>query len=132
MARFDRKVERTRKEYQFTQKTEEKKEESLSSIFKENFCLRWMRFNLQSILGYVLDFLIGTLIAIPLLTGWMDATLAFVLGHAIFTGLLLVATTYFIQKEKPKLAPFLVRYLFIALLLGASSYLAIVLTAWLS
>lgn len=132
MSRFDRKVERTKKEYQFTQRKEEKKEESLSTVFKDNFCLRWMRFNLQSIIGYILDFMIVTLIIIPLLIGYMDATLAFVFGHAIFTGLLLVVTTYIIYKQKPKLAEFLVRYLFIALLLGASSYLAIAITSWLS
>lgn len=132
MSKFDRKVERTKKEYQFTARTEEKKEESLSSVFKENFCLRWMRFNIQSIVGYILDFLIVTLLIIPLMIGFMDSTLAFALGHAVFTGLLLVVTTYIVNKEKPKLSEFIVRYLFMALLLGASSYLALAITSWLS
>ena len=132
MSRFDRKVERTKKEYQFTQKVIEKKDESFSVIFKENFSLRWMRFNLQSIVGYVLDFLIVTLIIIPLLITYLGSMMAFVFGHAIFTGLLLVITVYIINKEKPKLSVFLVRYVFIALLLGATSYLAMAITTWLS
>lgn len=132
MSRFDRKVERTKKKYQFTQKEIKEKDKSISTLFKENFNLRWMRFNIQSILGFVLDFLVVTLIIIPVLMAYLDTTMAFVVGHAFFTGLLMVITVYIVNKQKPKLSEFLIRYLFIALLLGASSYLSMAVTSWLS
>lgn len=131
MSRFDRKVERTKREYQFTPKKVEEKKETFSGIFKENFTLKWLRFNLQTIIGCILDFMIVTLIVIPFLMGYLDSIFAFVLGHAIFTSLLIVITVYIVNKEKPKLLGFLVRYVFTALLLGAASYLSIVLTSWL-
>lgn len=128
MAKFDRKVERNKKEYQFTQKTVEGKE---SSVFKDNFTLRWIRLNLQTILIFVLTFIVVTLIIIPMLNQYMDITQAFVVGHAVFTSFFIVVTVYLVNREKPQWPAVLVRYLFLAMLLGISAYLSMVLTAWL-
>ena len=46
MARFDRKVERTKKEYQFTQK--EKVVETNKDIFKKNFNLKMGAFRFKN------------------------------------------------------------------------------------
>ena len=54
MARFDRKVERTKKEYQFTQK--EKVVETNKNLFKKNFNLKWVHLDLKTILVFIIDF----------------------------------------------------------------------------
>ena len=65
MARFDRKVERTKKEYQFTQK--EKVVETNKDLFKKNFNLKWVHLDLKTILVFIIDFLLVTLLIIPIL-----------------------------------------------------------------
>ncbi|MGN1181809.1 MAG: hypothetical protein ACI4SR_02295 [Faecalibacillus sp.] len=129
MSKFDRKVGRTKKEYQFTQKTNIPEKQS---VFKENFNLRWIRFNIPTVIGFILDFVVTTLVVIPLLMSRFNSQLSFVLGHGLITGLLIVLTVCIINKEKPQLSAFLVRYLFIGLLIGTSAYLSLLLTAWLS
>ena len=99
MARFDRKVERTKKSFEFTQK--EKIVETNKDVFKKNFTFKWVQ-------------------------------LAFVLGHGIITSLVIVFTGFLINKEKIKAVPFISRFLFMFILLGASSALSMAITSWLN
>ena len=92
MARFDRKVERTKKSFEFTQKEK----------------------------------------IIPFMMQYLNATLAFVLGHGIITSLVIVFTGFLINKEKIKAVPFISRFLFMFILLGASSALSMAITSWLN
>ena len=54
MARFDRKVERQKKEFDFYHK--EKTKKSKMTEFKENFSFRWIKINLRTVIYIVLDF----------------------------------------------------------------------------
>ena len=119
MARFDRKVERQKKEFDFYHK--EKTKKSKMTEFKENFSFRWIKINLRTVIYIVLAF-------IPLLMKYYDAKTAFILGHGVLTSLLVVLTFYFINKEeKPPLSALFIRYCFMALLLGATSLIAVFL-----
>ena len=93
MARFDRKVERTKKSFDFT---------------------------------------LVTLLIIPFMMQYLNATFAFVLGHGIITSLVIVFTGFLINKEKIKAVPFISRFLFMFILLGASSALSMAITSWLN
>lgn len=130
MARFDRKVERTKKEYQFTQK--EKVVETNKSLFKKNFNLKWVHIDFKTILVFIIDFLLVTLLIIPFLIQYIDATIAFVVGHGVVTSLLIVLTGCLINKEKPKMMALFARFLFMFILLGASSGISMMITSWLN
>ncbi|MDO5813102.1 MAG: hypothetical protein Q4Q31_08420 [Bacillota bacterium] len=130
MARFDRKVERTKKEYQFTQK--EKVIETNKDLFKKNFNLKWVHIDFKTILVFIIDFLLVTLLIIPFLIQYIDATIAFVVGHGVITSLLIVLTGCLINKEKPKMMALFARFLFMFILLGASSGISMMITSWLN
>ena len=123
MARFDRKVERTKKEYQFTQK--EKVVETNKYLFKNNF-------NLKTILVFIIDFLIVTLLIIPILMQYLNEAVAFVVGHGFITSLLIVLTGCLVNREKPKMISLFARFLFMFILLGASSGISMMITSWLN
>lgn len=122
MARFERKVERQKKEFDFSYKEVSKK--TKMSEFKENFSFKWLKINLRTVIYIVLDFLVVSLAFIPLLMKYYDAKTAFILGHGVLTSLLVVLTFYFISEEKPSMSVLFVRYCFMALLLGGSSLVA--------
>ena len=118
MARFDRKVERTKKSFEFTQK--EKIVETNKDVFKKNFTFKWVQLNIKTVCVFLVDFLLVTLLIIPFMMQYLNATLAIV-----FTGFL-------INKEKIKVVPFISRFLFMFILLGASSALSMAITSWLN
>ena len=122
MARFDRQVERQKKEFSFSQKEAPKK--TKMSEFKENFGFKWLTLNVRSVIYMVLDFVAVSVIFIPLLMKYYDAKTSFVLGHGVLTSLLIVLTFYFISEEKPAKSALFVRYCFMALVLGAVSLIA--------
>ena len=122
MARFDRKVERTKKSFEFTQK--EKIVETNKDVFKKNFTFKWVQLNIKTVCVFLVDFLLVTLLIIPFMMQYLNATLAFVLGHGIITSLVIVFTGFLINKEKIKAVPFISRFLFMFILLGASSALS--------
>ena len=126
MARFDRKVERTKKSFEFTQK--EKIVETNQDVFKKNFTFKWVQLNIKTVCVFLVDFLLVTLLIIP----FMMQYLAFVLGHGIITSLVIVFTGFLINKEKIKAVPFISRFLFMFILLGASSALSMAITSWLN
>ena len=117
MARFDRKVERTKKEYQFTQK--EKVVETNKDFFKKNFNLKWVHLDLKTILVFIIDFLLVTLLIIPILMQYLNEAVAFVVGHSFITSLLIVLTGCLVNREKPKMISLFARFLFMFILLGA-------------
>ena len=63
MARFDRKVERTKKSFEFTQK--EKIIETNKDVFKKNFTFKWVQLNIKTVCVFLVDFLLVTLLIIP-------------------------------------------------------------------
>ena len=63
MARFDRKVERTKKSFEFTQK--EKIVETNQDVFKKNFTFKWVQLNIKTVCVFLVDFLLVTLLIIP-------------------------------------------------------------------
>ena len=63
MARFDRKVERTKKSFEFTQK--EKIVETNKDVFKKNFTFKWVQLNIKTVCVFLVDFLLVTLLIIP-------------------------------------------------------------------
>lgn len=130
MARFDRKVERTKKSFEFTQK--EKVVETNRDLFKKNFTFKWVQLNIKTICVFIIDFLLVTLLIIPFMMQFLSATLAFVLGHGIITSFLIVLTGFLVNKEKPQMVSFLARFLFMFILLGASSALSMAITSWLN
>ena len=54
MARFDRKVERTKKSFEFTQK--EKIVETNKDVFKKNFTFKWVQLNIKTVCVFLVDF----------------------------------------------------------------------------
>ena len=100
MARFDRKVERTQKSFEFTQK--EKIVETNKDVFKKNFTFKWVQLNIKTVCVFLVDFLLVTLLIIPFMMQYLNATFAFVLGHGIITILVIVFTGFLINKEKIK------------------------------
>ena len=123
MARFDRKVERTKKEYQFTQK--EKVVETNKDLFKKHL-------DLKTILVFIIDFLLVTLLIIPILMQYLNEAVAFVVGHGFITSLLIVLTGCLVNREKPKMISLFARFLFMFILLGASSGISMMITSWLN
>ena len=75
MARFDRKVERTKKSFEFTQK--EKIVETNKDVFKKNFTFKWVQLNIKTVCVFLVDFLLVTLLIIPFMMQYLNATLAF-------------------------------------------------------
>lgn len=130
MARFDRKVERTKKEYQFTQK--EKVVETNKDFFKKNFNLKWVHLDLKTILVFIIDFLLVTLLIIPILMQYLNEAVAFVVGHGFITSLLIVLTGCLVNREKPKMISLFARFLFMFILLGASSGISMMIASWLN
>ena len=68
MARFDRKVERTKKSFEFTQK--EKIVETNKDVFKKNFTFKWVQLNIKTVCVFLVDFLLVTLLIIPFMMHW--------------------------------------------------------------
>ena len=87
---------------------------------------------LKQYVFFLVDFLLVTLLIIPFMMQYLNATLAFVLGHGIITSLVIVFTGFLINKEKIKAVPFISRFLFMFILLGASSALSMAITSWLN
>lgn len=73
-----------------------------------------------------------TLLVIPFMMQFLNATLAFILGHGVITSLVIVFTGFLINKEKIQVVPFISRFLFMFILLGASSALSMAVTSWLN
>ena len=121
MARFDRKVERTKKSFEFTQK--EKIVETNKDVFKKNFTFKWVQLNIKTVCVFLVDFLLVTLLIIPFMMQYLNATI---------TSLVIVFTGFLINKEKIKAVPFISRFLFMFILLGASSALSMAITSWLN
>ena len=130
MARFDRKVERTKKNFEFTQK--EKIVETNKDIFKKNFTIKWVQLNIKTVCVFLVGFMFVTLLVIPFMMQFLNATLAFILGHGVITSLVIVFTGILINKEKIQVVPFISRFLFMFILLGASSALSMAVTSWLN
>ena len=98
MARFDRKVERQKKEFDFYHK--EKTKKSKMTEFKENFSFRWIKINLRTVIYIVLDFLAVSLAFIPLLMKYYDAKTAFILGHGAFRGNVIDCSIFSLKCKK--------------------------------
>lgn len=122
MSRFERKVERQKKEFKFTKKVEPQK--TKFQLFKENFGFRWMKINIKSTIILMLDFILVSIIFIPLLMNIVGARMAFVLGHGIITSFLVVITFKLINKEKTVFWQLLGRYCFMVILLSITSFIA--------
>lgn len=122
MARFDRKVERQKNEFSFSHKEAPKK--TKMSEFRENFGLKWLKINVRTMIYLILDFVVVSIVFIPLLMRYYNEKTAFILGHGVLTSLLIVLTFYFINEEKPPKSALFVRYCFMALVLGAVSLVA--------
>ena len=120
MSRFERKVERQKKEFEFTKKVEPQK--TKLQLFKENFGFRWM--NIKSTIVLMLDFILVSIIFIPLLMNVVGARMAFVLGHGLITSFLVVITFKLINKEKTVFWQLLGRYCFLVILLSITSFIA--------
>ena len=98
---------------------------------KRILLLNGAQLNIKTVCVFV-DFLLVTLLIIPFMMQYLNATLAFVLGHGIITSLVIVFTGFLINKEKIKAVPFISRFLFMFILLGASSALSMAITSWLN
>lgn len=125
MARFDRKVERNKSGYQFTAKKVETVHRF--AIFKANFGIAWMP-KKWSTLGIVFaNFLLSTIIFIPLLMRYYNRNIALILGHGVITSLLILLSFYLIadKNQKPNLIELCIRYCFLAIILGAFAVLAV-------
>ena len=125
MSRFERKVERQKKEFEFTKKVEPQK--TKLQLFKENFGFRWMKINIKSTIVLMLDFILVSIIFIPLLMNVVGARMAFVLGHGLITSFLVVITFKLINKEKTVFWQLLGRYCFLVILLSITSFIAVLL-----
>ena len=90
--------------------------------FKENFNFRWIPTDWKSILLLVFDFLIPSLIVIPLLMQFLDQFMAFIIGHGAITSLLIVVSFYLYNKKKPSIWGLLGRYCFSCLMISAVSF----------
>ena len=120
MAKFERKVERQKSEFTFSKKPPAKV--SKFKEFKENFNFRWIPTDWKSILLLVFDFLIPSLIVIPLLMQFVDQFMAFIIGHGAITSLLIVVSFYLYNKKKPSIWGLLGRYCFSCLMISAVSF----------
>ena len=120
MAKFERKVERQKSEFTFSKKPPVKV--SKFKELKENFNFRWIPTDWKSILLLVFDFLIPSLIVIPLLMQFVDQFMAFIIGHGAITSLLIVVSFYLYNKKKPSIWGLLGRYCFSCLMISAVSF----------
>ena len=120
MAKFERKVERQKSEFTFSKKPPVKV--SKFKEVKENFNFRWIPTDWKSILLLVFDFLIPSLIVIPLLMQFVDQFMAFIIGHGAITSLLIVVSFYLYNKKKPSIWGLLGRYCFSCLMISAVSF----------
>ena len=53
-------------------------------------------------------------------------------GHGFITSLLIVLTGCLVNREKPKMISLFARFLFMFILLGASSGISMMITSWLN
>ena len=121
MAKFNRKVERQKKEYTFT-----KKEEIKSSVFKENFGFSWMPRKWSSLAIIALVFVLVTFTVIPLLLQNYSETIAMLVGHGIVTPILMSITFILSSKDKkPSFVATCIRTLFLAMVLTIFAVLSL-------
>ena len=116
------KLKDKKKEFEFTKKVEPQK--TKLQLFKENFGFRWMKINIKSTIVLMLDFILVSIIFIPLLMNVVGARMAFVLGHGLITSFLVVITFKLINKEKTVFWQLLGRYCFLVILLSITSFIA--------
>lgn len=122
MSRFDRKVEREKSEFVFSKKIVPEK--TKREIFKENFSFKWLKIDIKTIIYIIIDFVFVSIVCIPFLMQILNAKIAFIIGHGFITSLLVVLTFYLINREKPSFFELIIRYLFMAILLMITSFIA--------
>lgn len=122
MSRFDRKVEREKSEFVFSKKIVPDK--TKREIFKENFSFKWLKIDIKTIIYIIIDFVFVSIVCIPFLMQILNAKIAFIIGHGFITSLLVVLTFYLINREKPSFFELIIRYLFMAILLMITSFIA--------
>lgn len=89
-------------------------------------------FRFKNNLVFIIDFLLVTLLIIPILMQYLNEAVAFVVGHSFITSLLIVLTGCLVNREKPKMISLFARFLFMFILLGASSGISMMITSWLN
>ena len=120
MARYKRQIERQKNEFQFSKKQSVKK--TKFQEFKENFNFKWIQTDWKSILILVVDFLVPSLLVIPLFMNFFSQQIAFIIGHGLITSLLIVLSFYIFYKDKPSLWGLFARYCFAVLIIGLVSF----------
>ena len=94
--------------------------------------MKQIKISLKTILVFIIDFLLVTLLIIPILMQYLNEAVAFVVGHGFITSLLIVLTGCLVNREKPKMISLFARFLFMFILLGASSGISMMITSWLN
>lgn len=123
MAKFDRQVERQKKNFTFTKKEEEKKQ----SLLKKAITFDWIPRKWTSFLIIILNFIFVTFVGIPLLLTRFDANIAMLLGHGIITSLLIVLSFYHLENRTKKIGftELILRYITMVVIMLAFSTVSI-------
>ncbi len=120
MAKFERKVERQKSEFTFSKKPPVK---VFKFDLKRTLTLDGFRQTGNQFYCLFFDFLIPSLIVIPLLMQFVDQFMAFlIIGHGAITSLLIVVSFYLYNKKKPSIWGLLGRYCFSCLMISAVSF----------
>ena len=123
MAKFQRKINRQKKEFEFTKKTKVKE----MNVWKKTLSFYWIPREWTSLLIVMLNFLVVTIVAIPQLMTQFQQAQSLLLGHGILTSLFIVMSFYLIEDKANKTSKkeLIIRYLVVAIVLLLFSLFAI-------
>jgi len=123
MAKFQRKINRQKKEFEFTKKTKVKE----INVWKKTLSFYWIPREWTSLLIVMLNFLVVTIVAIPQLMTQFQQAQSLLLGHGILTSLFIVMSFYLIEDKANKTSKkeLIIRYLVVAIVLLLFSLFAI-------
>lgn len=117
MAKFNRRMQRQKKEYTFTKKQEAL--ETTSSILKKSITFLWVPKKWFSIVIIFFAFAFVSFTVIPLLMQVVSMEVAMLIGHGSITSSLLITIFYIMDKDpqKPSIKELTIRFFVVAILL---------------
>jgi|AKZA01.1.fsa_nt_gi hypothetical protein len=123
MAKFQRKINRQKKEFEFTKKAEVKE----MQVWKKTLSFYWIPREWASLLIVILNFLLVTIVAIPQLMTQFQQAQSLLLGHGILTSLFIVMSFYVMEDKanKTPIKELIMRYFVVAIVLLLFSSFAI-------
>lgn len=121
MSSFNRKVNRQKNTYVFSEKKEVKPK---INYLAEALNFKWITKDWKTIVIVVLEFLLVGNIFVPILYNFINGKIAFVLANGLITPLLMVITNYFFEKPRPEVKVLISRYIVLGIIFAVISYIS--------